>query len=93
MAASGALPLPLIVSHKTVDPKNDSSTAVVQLETAMGAAVQFFEGAGAISVPRTRFAPVPLLLPPLFHQMAIVCANDANRSAHSHLYHCGIWDR
>jgi UTP--glucose-1-phosphate uridylyltransferase len=31
---------------------------VVQLETAMGAAVGVFEGAAAIRVPRARFAPV-----------------------------------
>jgi UTP--glucose-1-phosphate uridylyltransferase len=31
---------------------------VVQLETAMGAAIGVFEGAGAIHVPRARFAPV-----------------------------------
>merc|ERR1711972_604355 len=31
---------------------------VVQLETAMGAAISCFEGATAILIPRTRFAPV-----------------------------------
>ena len=31
---------------------------VLQLETAMGAAIASFEGAGAILIPRTRFAPV-----------------------------------
>jgi UTP--glucose-1-phosphate uridylyltransferase len=31
---------------------------VLQLETAMGAAIGVFEGAQAIRVPRTRFAPV-----------------------------------
>lgn len=57
-AEGGALPLPLIVAHKTVDPKDDATTAVVHLETAMGAAVQFFDGAGGILVDRDRFAPV-----------------------------------
>ena len=57
-AEGGALPLPLIVAHKTVDPKDDTSTAVVHLETAMGAAIQFFDGAGGILVDRDRFAPV-----------------------------------
>jgi UDP-N-acetylglucosamine pyrophosphorylase len=56
--SSGALPLPLIVAQKTVDPKDDDSAKVVHLETAMGAAVQFFDGAAALVVPRTRFAPV-----------------------------------
>ena len=57
-AEGGALPLPLIVAQKTVDPKDDSTTPVVHLETAMGAAIQFFEGAGGLVVGRDRFAPV-----------------------------------
>jgi UTP--glucose-1-phosphate uridylyltransferase len=52
------LDLPLIVNRKTVDPSDASSPAVIQLETAMGAAIGSFEGAGALRVPRTRFAPV-----------------------------------
>ncbi|MEA2471538.1 MAG: UTP--glucose-phosphate uridylyltransferase, partial [Thermoleophilaceae bacterium] len=36
---SGALDLPLIVNRKTVDPSDPDSPAVLQLETAMGAAV------------------------------------------------------
>lgn len=54
----GFVPLPMIKNKKTVDPKDDSSTPVFQLETAMGAAIEMFEGASAIVVPRTRFAPV-----------------------------------
>ncbi|CAB9504174.1 Phosphoglucomutase-like protein 5 [Seminavis robusta] len=54
----GFIPLPMIMNKKTVDPKDDSSQKVVQLETAMGAAIECFEGATAIVVPRTRFAPV-----------------------------------
>ena len=54
----GFIPLPMIKNNKTVDPKNDSSTKVVQLETAMGAAIECFSGASAIVVPRNRFAPV-----------------------------------
>ena len=50
--------LPLIVNAKTVDPTNRSSTPVVQLETAMGAAISSIAGARAVVVPRTRFAPV-----------------------------------
>jgi UTP--glucose-1-phosphate uridylyltransferase len=50
--------LPLIVNRKTVDPTDTSSTKVLQLETAMGAAVSTIDGAGALEVPRTRFAPV-----------------------------------
>jgi len=54
----GFIPLPMIKNKKTVDPKDDSSTKVIQLETAMGAAIECFDGASAIVVPRTRFAPV-----------------------------------
>jgi len=54
----GFIPLPMIKNKKTVDPKDDSSQKVLQLETAMGAAIECFEGATAIVVPRTRFAPV-----------------------------------
>jgi len=54
----GALPLPLIKNTKTVDPRDASSAKVLQLETAMGAAIECFAKAGAVLVPRTRFAPV-----------------------------------
>lgn len=54
----GALDLPLIVNRKTVDPKDGASTAVIQLETAMGAAIDIWDGARAIRVPRRRYAPV-----------------------------------
>jgi UTP--glucose-1-phosphate uridylyltransferase len=50
--------LPLIVNKKTVDPTDKSSTPVLQLETAMGAAIGSIRGARALEVPRTRFAPV-----------------------------------
>ena len=54
----GVLGLPMIVNSKTVDPGDAGSTAVIQLETAMGAAIDVFEGARAVRVPRERFAPV-----------------------------------
>jgi UTP--glucose-1-phosphate uridylyltransferase len=54
----GVLGLPMIVNRKTVDPSDSSSPAVLQLETAMGAAIGVFEGAAAVHVPRSRFAPV-----------------------------------
>ena len=57
-ANGGALPLPMIRNSKTVDPRDKNSTPVIQLETAMGAAIECFEGAAAIEVPRSRFAPV-----------------------------------
>ncbi len=54
----GVLPLPMIRNRKTVDPRDKDSTPVIQLEVAMGAAIECFEGAQAIEVPRSRFAPV-----------------------------------
>lgn len=54
----GVMPLPMIKNAKTVDPRDKQSTPVVQLETAMGAAIGCFDGAQAIEVPRSRFAPV-----------------------------------
>lgn len=54
----GVLDLPLIRNTKTVDPADPSSPAVIQIESAMGAAVQVFDGARAIEVPRSRFLPV-----------------------------------
>ena len=54
----GVLGLPLIRNEKTVDPSDKSTPAVYQIETAMGAAIGVFEGARALRVPRTRFAPV-----------------------------------
>ena len=41
----GVLGLPMIVNRKTVDPNDPSSPEVLQLETAMGAAIGVFEGA------------------------------------------------
>ena len=54
----GAIPLPLITNTKTVDPRNPASPKVLQLESAMGAAIECFTQSGAIVVPRSRFAPV-----------------------------------
>jgi UTP--glucose-1-phosphate uridylyltransferase len=58
-AADPAAPdLPLIVNRKTVDPRDQESTPVIQLESAMGAAIGSIPGARAAAVPRSRFAPV-----------------------------------
>src|SRR3954471_11372593 len=55
---NGFLGLPMIANRKTVDPSDKSSTEVIQIETAMGAAIGVFDGARAIRVSRRRFAPV-----------------------------------
>ncbi|GMH43066.1 hypothetical protein BSKO_10988 [Bryopsis sp. KO-2023] len=54
----GVLPLPMIKNKKTVDPRDSSTSKVFQLETAMGSAIECFDDAGAVVVPRSRFAPV-----------------------------------
>merc|ERR1740121_2730911 len=46
------------MNAKTVDPRDKKSLPVLQLETAMGAAISCFEGAAAVVIPRERFAPV-----------------------------------
>jgi UDP-N-acetylglucosamine pyrophosphorylase len=54
----GLIPLPVIANSKTLDPRDPGSPKVIQLETAMGSAIECFTGAAAIVVPRSRFAPV-----------------------------------
>ncbi|MGI8902127.1 MAG: UTP--glucose-1-phosphate uridylyltransferase [Solirubrobacteraceae bacterium] len=54
----GVLELPLIVNRKTVDSRDPGSPDVLQLESAMGAAIEVFGDARVLSVPRTRFVPV-----------------------------------
>lgn len=58
LAGDGVIDLPMIVNRKTVDPADRSSPAVIQLETAMGAAIAVFQGSRALRVPRSRFLPV-----------------------------------
>ncbi|QDP98035.1 UTP--glucose-1-phosphate uridylyltransferase [Microlunatus elymi] len=54
----GVLGLPLIKNVKNVDPSDSSSPEVIQVESAMGAAIEVFQGATAIVVGRERFLPV-----------------------------------
>ncbi len=57
-ARNGVLGLPLIKNRKHVVPDDKTTPAVIQIETAMGAAISAFPGARILEVPRTRFAPV-----------------------------------
>jgi UTP--glucose-1-phosphate uridylyltransferase len=50
--------LPLILNSKTLDPRDETSPPVYQVESAMGAAISLFDGAAAVRVPRNRFFPV-----------------------------------
>ncbi|MEI7055774.1 UTP--glucose-1-phosphate uridylyltransferase [Nocardioides sp. CCNWLW239] len=54
----GILGLPMIRNEKTVDPADPKTPKVVQIETAMGAAIEVFEGSQLIEVGRDRFVPV-----------------------------------
>ena len=56
--SGGVLDLPLIRNDKTVDPTDPTSTPVVQIESAMGAAIEVFDGAVVLEVDRSRFLPV-----------------------------------
>lgn len=51
---SGGVELDIIVNPKVAD----DGTAVLQLETAVGAAIKHFKNAHGINVPRSRFLPV-----------------------------------
>ncbi|MGD2187797.1 MAG: UTP--glucose-1-phosphate uridylyltransferase [Desulfobacterales bacterium] len=50
--------LPMILNPKTVDPRDESSPPVFQIETAMGAAISLFSNSTAVRIPRSRFFPV-----------------------------------
>ncbi|WP_028643232.1 UTP--glucose-1-phosphate uridylyltransferase [Nocardioides sp. URHA0020] len=54
----GILGLPLIRNVKNLDPADKSTPEVIQIETAMGAAVEVFAGSQLIEVGRERFVPV-----------------------------------
>lgn len=49
----GAMKLDIIVNNKEVDGEK-----VIQLETAIGAAISYFNNACGVNVPRSRFLPV-----------------------------------
>lgn len=57
-ATGGLVEVPLIRNVKPVDPADPATPKVVQLEGAMGAAVQAFDGARSVLVDRDRFLPV-----------------------------------
>jgi UTP--glucose-1-phosphate uridylyltransferase len=54
----GHVLLPMILNPKTLNPRDETSPAVYQIESAMGSAISLFEGASAVVVPRSRFYPV-----------------------------------
>jgi UTP--glucose-1-phosphate uridylyltransferase len=73
----GFLELPLIVNHKTVDPRDSDSPPVLQLESAMGAAIGSFEDSRLLTVPRSRFVPVKTTDDLLVLRSDVYRVNDA----------------
>ncbi|MEN8243297.1 MAG: UTP--glucose-1-phosphate uridylyltransferase [Thermodesulfobacteriota bacterium] len=54
----GALKLPIIMNPKPLDPRNESSPKVYQVETAMGSAISLFKQAAVTQISDDRFYPV-----------------------------------
>jgi UTP--glucose-1-phosphate uridylyltransferase len=54
----GTVRLPLILNPKTLDPRDNSSPPVFQVESAMGAAIALFDNAAAVKTRPSRFYPV-----------------------------------
>jgi UTP--glucose-1-phosphate uridylyltransferase len=48
----------MILNPKTLDPRDDTSPPVYQIETAMGSAIYLFQGARAVRVHPGRLLPV-----------------------------------
>jgi len=54
----GVLKLPIIMNPKTIDPRNENSPQVYQVETAMGSAISLFKKAAVTQISDERFYPV-----------------------------------
>lgn len=52
------VPLSLILNPKHLNPKDEQSPLVFQIETAMGSAISLFKGSCAVLVPKNRLIPV-----------------------------------
>lgn len=76
---SAVLGLPLIKNEKTVDPTDPDSPDVIQIETAMGAAIEVFPGSTAICVGRDRFLPVKTTNELLLLRSDVYKLNDDSR--------------
>ncbi|MBO9570113.1 MAG: UTP--glucose-1-phosphate uridylyltransferase [Cellulomonas iranensis] len=75
----GVLDLPLIRNEKTVDPTDKTSPRVVQVESAMGAAIEVFDGAAVLEVGRDRFLPVKTTNDLLVLRSDVYAEDDAHR--------------
>ncbi|MBO0922566.1 UTP--glucose-1-phosphate uridylyltransferase [Cellulomonas sp. zg-ZUI222] len=75
----GVLDLPLIRNEKHVDPTDRTSPKVVQVESAMGAAIEVFDGAAVLEVGRERFLPVKTTNDLLVLRSDVYAEDDAHR--------------
>ena len=75
----GVLDLPLIRNEKHVDPTDRTSPKVVQVESAMGAAIEVFDGAAVLEVGRERFLPVKTTNDLLVLRSDVYEEDDAHR--------------
>ncbi|MBD7917133.1 UTP--glucose-1-phosphate uridylyltransferase [Cellulomonas sp. Sa3CUA2] len=75
----GVLDLPLIRNEKNVDPTDKTSPKVVQIESAMGAAIEVFDGAAVLGVGRERFLPVKTTNDLLVLRSDVYEEDDAHR--------------
>ncbi len=75
----GVLDLPLIRNEKNVDPTDKTSPKVVQVESAMGAAIEVFDGAAVLEVGRERFLPVKTTNDLLVLRSDVYEEDDAHR--------------
>ncbi len=55
---NGIFDLPLIQNRKNIDPRDQASPEVIQMETAMGSAIASFKDSIAIRIPKARFVPI-----------------------------------
>jgi len=58
LAETRVLDLPIILNPKPIDPRDKTSPEVIQVETAMGAAISLFQQAAVVRVNEKRFHPV-----------------------------------
>ena len=54
----GLVRLPMILNPKPLDPRNENSPPIYQIETAMGSVISMFDDARAVKVGKNRFLPV-----------------------------------
>jgi UTP--glucose-1-phosphate uridylyltransferase len=60
LVENGEIEMEIIPNSKSIpaDKKGESDISIIQLETAVGAAIRHFKGAHGVNVPRRRFLPV-----------------------------------